>query len=509
MTRPTCPGRRWLRATVATLTGATLAVTGGLLVVPSTGAQASAAGGSALPARYTGQEPAWQPCDRDAAGLECATIEAPLDYRRPDGPTITVAISRLSASAPARRRGILLLNPGGPGEEGLNWPDVMRGKLPKGVTEQYDLIGFDPRGIGRSDAVSCPALPSDVGSGPEHFAEQVAAVRAYATACLRADPAVAHISTRNTARDMDLIRAVLGERKLSYFGLSYGTYLGAVYTQLFPHRADRIVLDSAIDPALVWYRIGQMRAVGTEAAFERWTVWTAERDATYHLGGTPEAVRKRFRDLVAKANSTPIEVDGDAYTGDGIRDRMEFEVVFVQRAAELVAALSRAAQEPSAAVSRPSADDPQQPELEPAGGTAILCNDARWPRDPETYRRDALRLMKRYPLNGYESSSIMPCAFWENPYAEPRTRVRNDVGALIVQNEWDWSTPARNAYGLHRALRGSRLLLVDEGEGHIAYGQGSSCADEVVNTYLTTGRLPARDVTCPAAPPTQETPSGR
>lgn len=218
---------------------------------------------------------------------------------------------------------------------------------------------------------------------PDNFAEQVAANRAYGEACARVDPAIAHVTTRNTARDMDLIRAVLGERKLSYFGVSYGTYLGAVYTQLFPRRADRIVLDSALDPARVHRGTFQAAAVGAQAAFERWTWWTAQRDATYHLGTTPGAVRTVFWDLVARADVDPIDAGGDTYTGDDIRFRAETGMVFVQRSAELIALLRDAVRGRPAVAPRAGAGDPARlmgasqdrlsphPQLAPRQGRAM------------------------------------------------------------------------------------------------------------------------------------------
>lgn len=127
---------------------------------------------------------------------------------------------------------------------------------------------------------------------------------------------LSHITTRNTARDMDVIRAVLGEKKISYLGFSYGTYLGAVYTQMFPGRADRFVLDSAVDPDRVWRGMETAKSPDYERAFTRWSKWTAQRAELYHLGDTPDKVRKAFWDLVARANRTPIKADGETLTGD-------------------------------------------------------------------------------------------------------------------------------------------------------------------------------------------------
>jgi pimeloyl-ACP methyl ester carboxylesterase len=177
-------------------------------------------------------------------------VSVPLDYARPAGRRIDIAISRVRAADPGKRRGVLLMNPGGPGSSGLNMPVTKQ--LPEEVTQQYDLVGFDPRGVGASTPVTC-GLGEGQGWSPiqfdsAKFAEHVVQTREIADKCWAAQPdLLPHITTRNTARDMNVIRMALGERKISYYGISYGTYLGVVYTQMFPRSSDRIVLDSNVD----------------------------------------------------------------------------------------------------------------------------------------------------------------------------------------------------------------------------------------------------------------------
>ncbi|TGB08752.1 alpha/beta hydrolase [Streptomyces sp. MZ04] len=341
------------------------------------------------------------------------------------------------------------------------------------------------------------------------FAKDVKWARTVADKCrAKEGDRLRHLTTRNTARDMDVIRAVLGEKKISYLGFSYGTYLGAVYTQMFPRRTDRFVLDSAADPAR--YGRGMFRAMAerAEPAFARWTRWTARRHTTYELGRTPGEVRKTFWDLVARADRTPIDHGGTLFTGDTIRAR---RATFsrVQKAATWVAELKKAAEggkpDPSGTPEqvpgplRPESARDVPPDNETASAWAVLCADTRtsWPRDPEQYRRDAIRDKARYPLSGDFESNVKPCAFWE-PGSEPRTTVTNRVRALIVQNEWDPATPPAGGQAMHRALRGSRMVTVAGGEGHIVNGT-NSCADNSATVYLTTGRLPAKDLTCRAS----------
>ena len=486
----------------------------------------------ALPAGITRQKLTWTDCpatgddresesesesESDAAptpgpAMTCATVRVPLDYRRPAGRTIDVAISRIASSAPGKRRGIMLLNPGGPGYGGLDMPVLMRDELPKSVAEQYDLVGFDPRGVGASSPVTCDltdeqaAVPAAY--KPATFARDVEAARQVAAKCAKHADVLAHITTANTARDMDVIRSVLGERKLSFFGYSYGTYLGPVYLQLFPGNADRMVFDSAVDPALAWRGTLQAWAVGSKPAFERFTAYAARNDAIYHLGRTADAVAKTFWDLVAKADVTPIE----RKDGDFIRWRFRLLSFFRVDAATELARLKEVSEgggpEPSPAGKAHDDGLGRSPFAEPspdnmtAARLSVFCNEKDWPRDPQQYARDAVRDKKRYPLAGDTMSNIMACAFWSVPRTEPEMTVGNRSAALVVQNEWDPQTPSFSGRGLHRALTGSRMVFVAEGEGHTVYHKdGNSCAYAAVNAYLSTGRLPARDVTCKAAAP--------
>ncbi|WP_328485719.1 alpha/beta hydrolase [Streptomyces zaomyceticus] len=461
---------------------------------------------------YMQQKPHWKRCDAQApANYQCATLKVPLDYTRPGGRTLEVAVSRIKATSPQKRRGVLLLNPGGPGGPGLDMPLYMGPELPTAVKERYDLIGFDPRGVGQSSPVSCGLNEDELNWQRPYkastFDKDVRWARTVADKCRAKGGAVLpHLTTRNTARDMDVIRAVLGEKKLSYLGYSYGTYLGAVYTQMFPKRTDRFVLDSAVDPERIWRGMIQVWAEGAEPAFTRWSQWTADRHTTYGLGDTAAEVGRTFWDLVAQAERKPIEFQGMLLTGDDIRAG---RAIFfdVKGAAEAIAELKKAAEgTPSAAPSRQSTSPRPVPpsfardvpsDNSDAAFWAVACADTRsWPRDPEQYRRDAIRDKATYPLYGDFASNIKPCAFWKDG-SEPATKVDNSVGALILQNEWDSQTPLVSGQGLRRSMKGSRMVTVLGGQGHGIYGS-KSCADKTATAYLTTGTLPAADLTCRA-----------
>ncbi|MEJ8670342.1 alpha/beta hydrolase [Streptomyces sp. MS1.AVA.1] len=486
----------------------------------SAASTSSAASAAANPlSQYLEQKPAWHRCDREMpATFQCATIKVPLDYNRPSGKKLDLAISRLKTSTKQERRGVLLLNPGGPGGPGVDMPQFMASELPKSVKAKYDLVGFDPRGIGQSSPVSCGLTPEQANSERPYkaatFAKDVKWARTVAEKCdAKQGDKLRHITTRNTARDMDVIRAVLGEKKISYLGYWYGTYLGAVYTQMFPKRSDRFVLDSAVDPARVWRGMIQIWAEGTEPAFTRWTEWTAERHSTYKLGKTPEAVRKTFYDLVAQADRKPIELDGTELTGDDIRTGTRATFFSVRDAAESVVELKKAAEgRPTSGGREARTLKPQPPSFAravpedngDAGFWSVVCADTRnWPRDPEQYRADAIRDKARYPLYGDFVSNIKPCAFWKKNGSEPATTIDNKVGALILQNEWDSQTPLASGQGLRRVMKGAKMVTVAGGVGHGIYGS-KSCADKPATAYLTTGKLPVKDVTCKAAPEARE-----
>ncbi|WP_216590027.1 alpha/beta hydrolase [Streptomyces brasiliscabiei] len=490
------------------------------LCLPTAQATAAGADRSSSPAldRYYGQRPAWHRCGTAGeypADLRCATLKVPLDYTRPAGPTLRMEISRLRTSVPGKRRGVLLSNPGGPGAGGLGNPSAYKEVMPKSVRDRYDLIGFDPRGTGASSPLNCGLTNNELdwprAYRPASFRQNIASARGFAAKCVaRGRARLPYLTTRNTARDMDVIRAALGEKRISYMGVSYGTYLGAVYTQMFPARSDRVVLDSSVDPNRFGRGVYQAMAEGVEPAFRDWTRLVARRDRTYDLGDTPAEVRATFFRLLARADRTPLKYNGSdpdfedrAVTGADIRESLRPMFFYdPYQAARDVVSLRKA----------PATRPDPQPSDEPADPFdanfqalhwAVVCadNSASWPRDPARYRHDAIRDGGRLPLYGDFTSSITPCAFWPRG-AEPASRVNNTVGSLILQNQWDSQTPAASGRAMHRALRGSRLVMVQGGRDHGVYGIPTTpaCATNTVNTYLVTGRLPSGDITCRARP---------
>lgn len=456
--------------------------------------------------RFYRQQPDWKPCDDpvlDAAGAQCAGVLVPLDYSRPDHRTLTVAISRIPATDPARRRGIMLSNPGGPGGPGLAMMAGARPFSPE-VRARYDLIGMDPRGIGRSDRVHCalplPTMLYSAGFDIFGYARDTTLAAALAASCLVTDPEkTRYVTTRNTARDMDVIRGALGEPTLNYFGGSYGTYLGAVYTQMFPGRSDRMVLDSAIDPDRYWIGVYQDMGAANEAGLDDWARWAARHDGDYHFGSTGPQVRAFVEDVIRRAAAHPIYADGYVVDEHTIpigllallsnpklnADLAEVVRIVADGVAGLPLDMERLKAKITGAV-----------PLETAGMAAVMCGDKAAPRDPAWYYRNIEDARATQPVFGAFANNITACAFWPEP-VEPPTEVGNATPVLILQATGDTRTAYSEGVAMHRALTASRLVTLADTRIHGAFRNGlSPCVNDSVNNYLRDGALPPADLTC-------------
>ncbi|MEU8889973.1 alpha/beta hydrolase [Streptomyces sp. NPDC048442] len=510
-----------------------LALAACLGAAPSATASAPAASTATAPAasksgagldRYYNQRLGWGSCskgpddtmgrDLDKAGVQCADVTVPLDYAAPRGRTITVAISRLKATDTRHRIGSILLNNGGPGNTALQSPPEFHAWM-KETGPRYDIVGFDPRFIGRSTPLDC-GLPVgtnlfSAGLGRASFERQVALQKDLAAKCRATNAAVLpHVTTRNTARDMDVVRGALGERKISYFGYSYGTYLGTVYTQMFPGRTDRMVLDGAIDPRKFGPRLLQEAVGENERALADWAGWAAARHTTYGLGRTRAQVLATIDRIIEKSARGPLAVG----TGPDTFRLDDTQTPFVLLAGldsdtdmsraslgEHVSVLNKAAG------GQPTTLSPQFAGLlrlvttgeqshMASAQTAVICGDVAAPRDPEVYWRDIERSRAAYPRFGAMNNNIGPCAFWDRPREKP-TQVKHDAKALIVSATGDPRTAHKGAVALHGLLPSSKLITVKGANRHAIYGlYENACVDNHVNRYLATGKLPADDGTC-------------
>ncbi len=456
----------------------------------------------------------WKSCDNrrlDQAHAECADVTVPLNYSAPQGETITVAISRMAATDPARRHGVMLSNSGGPGGEGLDFMVDVGAAMTPDVRARYDLIGVDPRGVGRSSPVDCHwprgfGLQA-AGIDATSFAESVATQADLATRCATGEgERLRYFTTRNTARDMDVIRGALGEERVSYFGTSYGTYLGAVFTQIFPERSDRIVLDSSVDPDR-YGPVGMMQDMGpaNEAALDRWADWTAAHEDEYHLGATRQQVREKVLELIRRSAADPIRF-GDFTIDDHTLPVLLFiELDAPRKYPTLAATVGQLAD---------AADGKTvefAPELNSAlafilnaqprdnsAQLAIMCGDVAAPRDPAWYWGNIEAARASQPVFGDFVNNLTSCAFWAPP-AESPTRVRNSVPTLIVQSTGDTRTSYPGAVAMHQDLTASRMVTLQDVPIHWIFGNyPNNCTYDVVNTYLRDGTLPATDVTCHA-----------
>jgi pimeloyl-ACP methyl ester carboxylesterase len=454
----------------------------------------------------TPEPPTWGACPADVedTSLECATLDVPLDYRDPGGRTIEIAISRLASTKPEQRRGVLLTNSGGPGGPGLGFPARLRElKLPQAVLDSYDVIGIDPRGVGHSTPVTCDLTTEQQTSNIPPYADDDADVTARAKAveviaeqCGSSASAdvLPHISTANTARDLDQVRAALGEKTASYLGVSYGTYLGSVYTTLFPETTDRVVLDSAVGPHGWDVNHSRLLGQGMEDRFPDFAAFAAAHPE-YGLGSTPEQVRAKYHELGARLDRTP---SPDGYDGVLFR-QATFSMLYYDTGLAGLAALWQALDTGSPL----PAGEKVEVENYLASQLHVLCNDSDWPESVADYQRDVATDRVRYPLFGAAGANITPCAYWPVEPAEPQVEITDDgpSNVLILQNLRDPATPLAGARDLRAAFGDrARMITADQG-GHLAYLYlPNPCADGPVTAFLVTGERPADDLVCGPGP---------
>ncbi|MVU83036.1 alpha/beta fold hydrolase [Nocardia sp. ET3-3] len=484
-------------------------VLGATLLTAAVALPAGPANADAAPGldRFYHQSLDWKPCNDavlDAVGGQCAGVRVPLDYDNPDGRTITVAVSRVAATDPSRRRGILMSNPGGPGGQGLHYTAQLAEMLTPDVLAQYDLVGMDPRGIGRSDAVSCtipvPSMLFSAGYDVFGFARDTTVGAALAAACVGTDPDKArHMTTRNTARDMDVIRSAFGEDKLNFYGASYGTYLGSVYTQMFGDHTDRMILDSPIDPDRYYVGLYQDMGPLNEYALDDWATWAARHDDEYHYGSTREQVRGFVEELIRR--SVGHEIYGAGYLVDEHTIPMMLLALLVNpqlntNLAEVVHMLDVGVAGGPIDMDALKAKIVAAVPLDASALAAIMCGDKTAPRDPAWYYANVDAARKTQPVFGAFANNITACAFWPDA-VEPPTEVRNATPVLMLANVHDTRTAYQEGLALHRDLTESRLVTLADTRVHGAFRPGlSPCLIDIVNTYLATGVRPAQDVTC-------------
>ncbi|WP_016823014.1 alpha/beta hydrolase [Streptomyces viridosporus] len=515
-------GRRIAAALlVSTLAGTALAACG----AGAKGSQPAEVSGKSVGETAGDAKITWGKCPALAEGqtrdphLTCGTLKVPLDYQNPGGTKIDVAVSRLSTAQPGKRHGVLLLNPGGPALGGLDMPETMASALPKSVLDRYDLIGFDPRGVEHSTPQSCGLQdPSVSGLFPYPAADgsitkNVALAKANAKQC--ADTVgknLRYYNTVNTARDMDRIRQALGEKKISYWGQSYGTYLGAVYRSLFQDRTDRMILEGNVDPTKVWAdQVADTWGKGMADRFPDAARVAAAQAGTLKLGTNVAQVTRTYLTLADRLDRTPAAIPDASVSLDGALLRnMTYALLLQNNTLPVLAKFWKAADNlahgsttaaDTAVLKEVFADTALSPGI-PADNQATMfmaltCGDAEWPHDVDGYAARTTADREKWPLTAGMPANIWACAYWDKP-AEATAKVvkGGPRNTLILQNRRDNATPWESGVGLHKSLGdGSAFVGVDNG-GHHVYGEGSACADKATVGFLTTGHLPDKDVYC-------------
>ncbi|WP_283134275.1 alpha/beta hydrolase [Rhizohabitans arisaemae] len=450
-------------------------------------------------------EPAGERRERGEAPVECGTVEVPLDHAAPGGSRITLAVNRVRGSArrDGTHLGALLVNPGGPGASGQELAKFVAATLPAEVAARFDVIGFDPRGVGASKpALSCvdperhyaAPRPDNVPRGAAEEAALVARARDFAAACgEKAGRLLPYLDSAATVHDMDAIRAALGEEKISYFGYSYGTYLGAAYATAYPRRIFRLVLDSVVDPAGVWYHTNLTQNLAFDRRHKRFLSWVAKHHDVYRLGKDPKQVEFAWYAMRGRLRAKPAGVLGpseldDVYTVAGYTD-----AVWPKLAAAFSAYALRGETEKLLAARREHAVIGAKEENSYAVYTSVECRDAAWPRDWGVWRADSRRIYARAPFLTWANTWYnAPCAFWPVPSGRPPAVGTGDLPpVLLLQAEQDAATPYPGALRVRRLFPTARLVA--EGGGNHGVGlAGNTCVDRHLTRYLTEGVLPAR-----------------
>ncbi|WP_416970645.1 alpha/beta hydrolase [Streptomyces sp. 4F14] len=464
---------------------------------------------------YYGQKLRWRDCG--APGFQCATMKAPLDYAQPARGDVRLAVARKRATGPGERLGSLLVNPGGPGGSAVGYLQQYAGLgYPAQVRARYDMVAVDPRGVARSEPVECLGgramdAYTQTDTTPDDQRETDALVAAYqkfAEGCgADAPELLRHVSTVEAARDMDILRAALGDPKLSYVGASYGTFLGATYAGLFPDRVGRLVLDGAMDPSLPARQLNLDQTAGFETAFQSFA-----KDCVRHpdcaLGSTPAQVGAGLKAFFRRLDAHPIPAGdadgrklGEALATTGVIAAMYDESAWEQ----LREALSSAIRENDGAGLLVLADSYYERDATGRYANLMFANAAVNCLDlppayatPDEVRAALPAFEKASPVFGEGMGwASVTCAYWPvHATGVPhRITARGAAPILVVGTLRDPATPYRWAESLAAQLSSGHLLTYD-GDGHTAYGRGSSCIDSAINTYLLSGTVPPPGKRC-------------
>lgn len=461
---------------------------------------------------FYAQAAGWEPC---RGSFECATVTVPLDYADPSGDTIDLALLRAPATDPALRQGSLLVNPGGPGVSGVDYAERADSIVGPDVRRAYDVVGFDPRGVGQSSPVACLTdddLDESLNEGdatpdtPAEVAEALEGLEEYAASCQEeAGDLLPHVGTDDVARDLDIIRSVLGEETLTYLGKSYGTLIGAEYARHFPTRVGRLVLDGPMDPTLTWPELVLEQTAGMGTALTRFADACVETGCS--LGATRQEVLAVVDDVLAAADEAPIPTQTRPLTQilafNGILAPLYYPPE--QGFPALEAALDEAADgDGSALLALADLLLQRSPDGEFAGTArkggfiSVTCLD--FPHDGTVADVEAAMpdFRRASPQFGeLRAWSLLACTDWPAESDRERGAVRA-AGAppiLVVAARYDGVTPYEWALGLSEQLASGVLLTFDSTQ-HLSYREGNDCVDGAVDAYLLEGTVPSEGTRC-------------
>lgn len=458
---------------------------------------------------FYGQTLTWSEC---GTGFDCTDVTAPLDWENPGEGEITLSVVRHQATGTAQ--GSLLTNPGGPGASGV---ELIRDSLDFAVgaalIENYDVIGFDPRGVGESTAVTCfdaagmddylYSIPAGKRGSAEWEAELLDAHKEFADACeANSGGILPYVTTINAARDMDLIRAVLGDKQLNYLGYSYGTFLGATYADLYPEKAGRLVLDGAIDPAVSGLDVGATQALGFESALRAYMQDCLDSGECPFTGTVDEAMAD-LGALLASVDAAPLENgDGRMLGADSLMTGIIAALYSADSWQYLTQALDEALQgDPTTAFFLADFYNGRENgtylDNSSEAFRAYNCMDYPVEDDPAAEAATEKKIADGAPTIAPYWNGPDSCSVW--PY--PPTGTRGEINAegagpiLVVGTTNDPATPYEWSESLAQQLE-EGVLITRVGEGHTGYNKGSSCVDSTVEAFLLDDVVPESDVRC-------------
>ncbi|MDF3300660.1 alpha/beta hydrolase [Streptomyces tropicalis] len=467
---------------------------------------------------YYAQKPSWRDCG--VPGFQCATMKAPLDYAKPGAGDVRLAVARKKATGKGKALGSLVVNPGGPGGSAIGYLQQYAGVgYPASVRARYDMVAVDPRGVARSEPVECLGdramdayTQTDLTPDDRKETEALSgAFRTFAEGCgAHAPSLLRHVSTVEAARDMDILRAVLGDPKLNYVGASYGTFLGATYAGLYPERVGRMVLDGAMDPALSAREMNLGQTEGFETAFRSFAK-DCVRQSDCPLGGrgaTPEQVGATLQAFFRKLDAHPLPT-GDASgrkLGEALATTGVIAAMYDQSSwPQLREALTSAMKENDGAGLLVLSDSYYERDASGHYSNLMFANAAVNCLDsppsfssPEQVEQSLPTFEKASPVFGRTLAwASLNCAYWPvAPTGEPhRIEAKGAAPIVVVGTTRDPATPYRWAQSLAGQLSSARLLTFD-GDGHTAFGRGSACIDSAIDTYLLRGTPPAPGKSC-------------